>query len=172
MYLYYDVCVIVFDMLQKLYAHTLQLAVYSPLVFALFKFYSLHKGTVIIQNQYFILFPAAKSPFLPVNVTTTVTRTTATITFIIRAIAYTPEIYYIQYIGLELQNVLSSSTAVTGPDDITIINATYSITLSGLQEANTYEFTVVSTNCIGNVTTEVMDFTTLPACKRYYDHFH
>ena len=73
--------------------------------------------------------------------------------------------HHIQYIGQELQNVLRSSTLVTGPDDITVINATYSITLSGLEEANTYEFTVVSTNCIGNVTTEVMDFTTLPACK-------
>ena len=105
------------------------------------------------------------------NVTTTVTQTTATITFIIPAIGYTPEIYYIQYIGLELQNVLSSSTSVMGLDDITLIDASYSVTLSGLEEANTYEFTVVSTNCIGNVTTEVMEFTTLPACKRYYDHF-
>ena len=105
------------------------------------------------------------------NVTTTVAQTTATITFITPATAYTPEIYYIQYIGMELQNVLSSSTSVIGPDDITVIDASYSITLSGLEEHNTYEFTVVSTNCIGNVTTEVMVFTTLPACKRYYDHF-
>ena len=113
-------------------------------------------------------FIAARSPYVPGNVVTTVTQTTATITFTIPAIAYTPEI---QYIGLELQNVLSSSTSVMGLDDITVINASYSITPSGLEEANTYEFTVVSTNCIGNVTTEVMEFTTLPACKRYYDHF-
>ena len=99
------------------------------------------------------------------NVTTTVAQTTATITFIIPAIAYTPEMYYMQYIGLELQNVLSSSTPVIGSDIITIMDATYSITLLGLEEANTYEFNVVSTNCIGNVTTEVMDFTTLPACS-------
>ena len=73
--------------------------------------------------------------------------------------------HYIQYIGQELQNVLRSSTLVTGPDDITVINTMYSITLTGLEEANTYEFTVVSTNCIGNATTEVMEFTTLSACK-------
>ena len=73
--------------------------------------------------------------------------------------------HYIQYIGQELQNVLRSSTLVTGPDDITVINATYSITLSGLEEANTYEFTVVSTNCIGDATMEVMNFITLSACK-------
>ena len=99
------------------------------------------------------------------NVTATVAQTTAIITFIVPAIAYTPEIYYIQYIGLELQNVSSSNTPIMGLDDIIIINATYNITLSGLEEGNTYEFTVVSTNCIGNVTTEVMEFTTLPACK-------
>ena len=99
------------------------------------------------------------------NVATTVTKTTATITFIVPAIAYTPEMYYTQYIGEELQNVLRSSTPVTGPDDITVINATYSIMLKGLEEANTYKFTVVSTNCIGNATTEAMEFTTLSACK-------
>ena len=124
-----------------------------------------------VYNHKHFYFIAARPPFVPVNVTTTVAQTTATITFIIPAIAYTPEIYYIQYIGLELQNVLSSSTSVMGLDDITLIDASYSVTLSGLEEANTYEFTVVSTNCIGNVTTEVMEFTTLPACKRYYDHF-
>ena len=99
------------------------------------------------------------------NATTTVTETTATITFIVPTIAYTPEMHYTQNIGQELQNVLRSSTLVTGPDDITVINTMYSITLTGLEEANTYEFTVVSTNCIGNATTEVMEFTTLSACK-------
>ena len=99
------------------------------------------------------------------SVTTTVTETTATITFTVPAIAYTPEMYYIQYIGQELQNVLRNSTPITGPDDITVTNAIYSITLTGLEEANTYEFRVVSTNCIGNATTEVMNFTTLSACK-------
>ena len=73
--------------------------------------------------------------------------------------------YYIQYIGLELQNELRNSTPINGTNDINVTNATYSITLTGLEEANTYEFIVVSTNCIGNATTEVMNFTTLPACK-------
>ena len=99
------------------------------------------------------------------NVTTTVTETTATITFIVPEIAYTPEMYYIQYIGQELQNVLRNSIPINGTNDITVTNAIYNITLTGLEEANTYEFSVVSTNCIGNATTEVMEFTTLSACK-------
>ena len=104
------------------------------------------------------------------NVATTVTETTATITFTVPEIAYTPEMHYIQYIGQELQNVLRSSTSINGTNDITVMDATYSIMLTGLEEANTYEFTVVSTNCIGNATTEVMEFTTLSACKWCY-HF-
>ena len=99
------------------------------------------------------------------NVTTAVTETTATITFTIPEIAYTPEMHYIQYIGQELQNVLRNSTSIMGPNDINVMDATYNITLTGLEEANTYEFTVVSTNCIGNAATGMMEFTTLSACK-------
>ena len=121
-------------------------------------------------NFHLFCFTAPRQPFVPVNVTTTVTETTATITFIVPVIAYTPEMHYIQYIGQELQNVLRGSTPVTGPDDINVINTTYSIMLTGLEEANTYDFTVVSTNCIGDATTEVMKFITLSACNLYY-HF-
>ena len=113
-------------------------------------------------------FTAASQPLVPVNVATSETETTATITFTVPAIAYTPEIHYIQYIGQELQNVLRNSTSITGPNNIAVMDATYSIMLTGLEEANTYDFTVVSTNCIGNATTEVMNFTTLSACKLYY----
>ena len=49
--------------------------------------------------------------------------------------------------------------------NITDVNVRYQITLSNLEEANTYNFTVVSTNCIGSTSTVVMNFTTLPSCK-------
>ena len=78
--------------------------------------------------------------------------------------------HYIQYIGQELQNVLRDSPSITGSNDITVIDETYNIILTGLEEANTYDFTVVSTNCIGDATTEMMEFTTLSACKWCY-HF-
>ena len=41
----------------------------------------------------------------------------------------------------------------------------YQITLTDLEEANTYNFTVVSTNCIGSTSAEAMNFSTLSACK-------
>ena len=50
-------------------------------------------------------------------------------------------------------------------NSITDVNVRYQITLSNLEEANTYNFTVVSTNSIGSTSTEVMNFTTLPSCK-------
>ena len=50
-------------------------------------------------------------------------------------------------------------------NSITDVNVRYQITLSNLEEANTYSFTVVSTNSIGSTSTVVMNFTTLPLCK-------
>ena len=52
-----------------------------------------------------------------------------------------------------------------GIDNIIAINLMYQIILTDLEEANTYNFTVVSTNCIGNTSSETMNFTTLPASK-------
>ena len=52
-----------------------------------------------------------------------------------------------------------------GTDNITAVNLMYQIILTGLEEANTYNFTVVSTNCIGNTDSQTMSFSTLPACK-------
>ena len=90
--------------------------------------------------------------------------TSATISFTIPSIAYTPETYTVQYIGLELQNILKNSMSEQSPN-ITATNMKYQITLTGLEEANTYNFTVVSTNCIGNTSSETMNFTTLPGCE-------
>ena len=52
-----------------------------------------------------------------------------------------------------------------GTDNITAVNLMYQIILTDLEEANTYNYTVVSTNCIGNTSSETMNFTTLPSCK-------
>ena len=90
--------------------------------------------------------------------------TSATISFTIPSIVYTPETYSIQYIGLELQNILKNSISEQSPN-ITANDMKYQITLTGLEEANIYNFTVVSTNCIGNTSSETMSFTTLPGCE-------
>ena len=124
---------------------------------------------MVIESILIILL-AARPPFTPMNITTIVTSTTAIITFIVPAIAYTPEEHYIQYIGLELQNEQKISSAIVGPSNLSTINVEYSITLGGLEEDNTYNFSVMSVNCIGSVTTSTMNFTTLPSCKTYFCH--
>ena len=108
---------------------------------------------------------AQRKPYPVINVTSIVGEINCTIYFTIPFIAYTPEIYHINYIGLELQNTLTTSSSLVGTNNITAVNLMYQIILTGLEEANTYNFTVVSTNCIGNTSSETMSFSTLPACK-------
>ena len=108
---------------------------------------------------------AKRKPYPVINVTSNAGQTNCTIYFTIPSIAYTPEIYHINYIGLELQNTLTTSSSLVGTNNITAVNLMYQIILTGLEEANTYNFTVVSTNCIGNTSTKTMTFTTLPASK-------
>ena len=116
--------------------------------------------------QYFsFLSTAQRKPYSAIDISSTVGQTNCTIYFTIPSIAYTPEIYHINYIGLELQNTSTTSSSLVGTDNITAINLMYQIILTGLEEANTYNFTVVSTNCIGNSASQTMNFTTLPASK-------
>ena len=113
----------------------------------------------------FIINIAQRNPYPAIGISSTVGQTNSTIYFTIPSIAYTPEIYHINYIGLELQNTSTNSSSLMGTDNITAVNLMYQIILTGLEEANTYDFTVVSTNCIGNTNSQTMSFTTLPACK-------
>ena len=116
-------------------------------------------------NTFLFICTAQRSPYAAINISSTVGQTNCTIYFTIPSIAYTPEIYHINYIGLELQNTLTTSSSLVGTNNITAVNMMYQIILTDLEEANTYNFTVVSTNCIGNTSSETMNFTTLPASK-------
>jgi hypothetical protein len=103
-------------------------------------------------------------PYVPEDANaTSIDTTSATISFTVPSIAYTPETYNINYTGLELQSTLRSTSPVMSPNNITAVDEKYQITLSNLEEANTYNFSVISTNCIGSTSTVVMNFTTLPA---------
>ena len=115
---------------------------------------------------YLINFHAAESlPNKPVITDISVTATTATISYLITAIAYTPERYRVEYVGLELQSHLNVTSFVYSSTDITVTNISHTVTLTDLEEANTYEFVIKAGNCLGNTTTEVMNFTTFSTCK-------
>ena len=105
-------------------------------------------------------------PFIPVQVHSTVTTTTANISWTVPVIAYTPENYTVTYNGLELQTELRVSELILGdPTDILATNSKYSVLLENLEEANTYHYTVNAINCNGTTPTDVMNFTTLPDSK-------
>ena len=113
----------------------------------------------------FSLYIAQSLPNEAVYVAARPGPTTVNITFTILNIAYTPENYSISYEGLELQTTITDSMTVMSSSNISATNEQYSIMLFGLEEDNTYSFTIVSTNCIGSTNTSIINFTTQPDCK-------
>ena len=91
--------------------------------------------------------------------------TTANISFIIPNIAYTPEDYTIRYTGETFQTNETTSMLRMSSDNISMVNESYMFMLRGLEEANTYTYTVDSTNCHGTTSTAVMSFTTISTRK-------
>ena len=92
--------------------------------------------------------------------------TTANISFIIPIIAYTPENYTIRYTGETFQTTQATLMLRMSSDNISTVNERYMFILRGLEEANTYIYTVDSTNCNGTTSTAVMNFTTESTRKK------
>uniref|UniRef100_A0A1X7T273 Uncharacterized protein n=1 Tax=Amphimedon queenslandica TaxID=400682 RepID=A0A1X7T273_AMPQE len=87
---------------------------------------------------------------------------TAVIFFLVPNIAYAPETYSVKYTGMTLQTTEQTSNIRMSSDNITAINQEFTIMLAGLEEDNTYTYTVDSTNCLGTTSTVGMTFRTLP----------
>ena len=92
-------------------------------------------------------------PNTPTATVTAINPTNATIMITVPSIAYTNETYHILYTGQERDTDLAQSNTVSGTEDIIAINSTYTITLSGLEEDTTYNYTVIASNCIGSTST-------------------
>ena len=118
------------------------------------------------------VFTAISRPVVATNVMSTAGATTATISFTIPIIAYTPENYTIRYTGETFQTTQATSMLRMSSDNISMTNERYMFTLRGLEEANTYSFTVDSTNCNGTTSTAVMNFTTISTCKECIGRVH
>ena len=94
---------------------------------------------------------------------TEVTTTTANISWTVPSVEYCPENYTVVYHGLELQTESRMSEwIVSDPTNIPVTNQMYFVVLGGLEEANTYNYTVQSTSCKGTTTSDMLQFTTLP----------
>ncbi|XP_019849961.1 PREDICTED: hemicentin-1-like [Amphimedon queenslandica] len=113
------------------------------------------ESTVTIRSQ--------SLPVPATNVKVTPGTTTAAISFIIPNIAYTPETYSVKYTGAILQTTQATSIIRMSSSNITAINEEFMIMLTGLEEDNTYAYTVDSTNCLGTTSTVEMSFRTLQA---------
>ena len=111
-------------------------------------------------------------PVVATSVISTAGAITANISFIIPNIAYTPENYTIRYTGKTFQTTQATSMPRMSSDNISAVNERYMFTLRGLEEANTYNFTVNSTNCHGTTSTAVMNFTTISTRKEGMGRVH
>lgn len=119
---------------------------------------------LLIQIALFI-FLAQSLPFAAIDLSATMKQITAAIAFTIPAIAYTPEKYHIEY---SYRNMASSTVPIFSAENMDIFTATdrvFQVSLTGLEEDTTYNYTIISTNCIGSTSTAVMNFTTLPSCE-------
>ena len=118
----------------------------------------------------FHFFTAISRPVVATNIMSTAGATTANISFIIPNIAYTPENYTIRYTGETFQTTQATSMLRMSSDNISMVNESYVFMLRGLEEADTYSFTVDSTNCNGTTSTAVMNFTTISTRKKGMGH--
>ena len=119
---------------------------------------------------HFLFFTAISRPVVATNIMSTAGATTANISFIIPIIAYTPENYTIRYTGETFQTTQATSMLRMSSDNISMVNEIYVFMLRGLEEADTYSFTVDSTNCNGTTSTAVMNFTTISTSKEDMGH--
>lgn len=96
------------------------------------------------------------------------TATSVVIRFTVPVVAYTLESYQIMYKGILLQTQTNYSDQVNGNTDITIRNQNYTIEISGLEEDNSYNFSVISSNCVGNTSSTFGIFTTNESSMSLY----
>ena len=84
-----------------------------------------------------------------------ITHESATISWTVTSLSYGPETYVVQY-GTDMSTLdqTSSSMQTSGPD-ITLIDFTRSISLTGLQLTTTYYYRVIATNGGGGMTPSV-----------------
>ena len=115
-------------------------------------------------------FTAISSPVVATIIMLSAGATTANISFIIPIIAYTPENYTIRYTGETFQTTQATLMLRMSSDNISTVNERYMFILRGLEEANTYIYTVDSTNCNGTTSTAVMNFTTISTSKEDMGH--
>ena len=105
-------------------------------------------------------------PISPVQVQSTVTTTTANISWTASVLSCLPENYTVIFFGLELQPEVKEAELVFGATTNALApNRAYFALLEELEEANTYNYTIQTINYNGVTLADVMQFTTMPDCE-------
>ena len=114
-----------------------------------------------------ILGPAV--PVQPVVGTVNVTPTTATISWTIPQVSYTPENYTVLFgTSMDELNMISSIVNTNNFDNLQFITATnvpYTVTIQGLNINVVYYYQVQSVNTIGKNYSSISNFTTSESGK-------
>ena len=109
-----------------------------------------------------IFLPGPSVPDTPTNLDSTVNNfSTATVSWSVSRVAYTPENYTVVY-GTNQLNLNQRSTTISGVSGTT----SYSVELAQLQHGTRYCFQVQSTNTVGSTHSAVASFEVQNACKQ------
>ena len=90
---------------------------------------------------------------------TDITNTSATVSWTIRYISEEQQQYTLLY-GSSEDSVNVTADVVSGSPDFTLTNQTYSLPITGLDQANTYYVQVVSEFGIYTLYSDIVEFTT------------
>ena len=108
----------------------------------------------------FISFhPGPTPPATPITFPVTANTTTATISWVVPAIAYTRETYYVNY-GTSADSLDGASIMVQGAADLQATGTSYSITLTELSPLTLYYYQVVARNSEETTSTSTSSFYT------------
>ena len=118
---------------------------------------------------YILIIIGPTVPVQPVLREVSVTPTTATISWIIPQVLYTPENYTVLFgTSMDELNMISSVVNANNIDDlmfITATNAQYNVTIQGLNINVVYYYQVESVNTIGKNYSSISNFTTSESGK-------
>ena len=111
-----------------------------------------------------VVFLGPANPVVPMLAMPTTSENSATIEWIVSRVAYTPENFTIYYgeNSSDLSNSIDGgiSEGIKDESFLSDINASYSLTISGLSSAKKYYYQVVSTNTVNRTESEISSFMT------------
>ena len=125
---------------------------------------------------YILIIIGPAVPVQPVLGPVSVTPTTATISWTIPQVSYTPENYTVLFCTtMDELNMISSIVNTNNIDNLIFITATnvpYTVTIKGLTINVTYYYRVQSVNTIGITNSSISSFTTSESGKiTLYNYF-